>query len=182
MRLHKPRHTAIVAAAIGSMALMVASFAIASYGPSQADDIGGSFLGKQTASATTAFESRATSFQTLPGSELTVGIASGASRLVEARFMAESSCFGGTVGNWCTVRVVARNISTGAIVELNPEAGADFQFDTVTQANDRREGHAIERSRRFGAGGWNVSIQLRTTSVSTTLRVDDWHFAVEVMT
>jgi hypothetical protein len=182
MQRRKPRRIAMVGVTIGSIGLMVASFAIASYRPSRANDVGGSFLGEQTASATSAFESRSSSFQTLPGSELTVGIASGTSRLVEARFMAESSCFGGTAGNWCTVRVVARNSSTGALVELSPEAGGDFQFDTVSQVNDRREGHAIERSRRLGAGGWNVFVELKTTSTSTTVRLDDWHFAVEVMT
>jgi hypothetical protein len=174
MRPKKSRRL-VIAVAIGVLTLVSVGAAIAT----RVSEAGGTFLGTQIWSDTVTFSGTSTTFQTLPGTTITVGIASGNSSLIEARFTAESSCFGGAAGNGCSLRVVARNISTGTLLELHPASGDNFRFDSVSSANDGREGHAMERSFRLPAGGWNISVQWKTTSSSTTFVLDDWHFAVD---
>jgi hypothetical protein len=165
--------------AIVAIGLGFASFAVASARHQSLVEGGNGFVGVQAASALNPILIHSTSFQELAGSGIAVGQAS--DRFYEARFTAESSCFGGPVGNWCSVKLVARNESTNEIVELNPQAGTDYQFDSVGKTNDGRESHAIERSIRLDPGTYTFFVQGRTTSTLTTLRLDDWHFAVEVI-
>jgi len=121
-----------------------------------------------------------TAFVTLAGTFTFVSVPSSTTRLIDARFTAESSCAGGGAGNWCTARIVVYNRSTGSITELLPQSSTDFAFDSVGSANDYWESHAIERSIRLGPGTYYVYVQWRTTSTSTVFRLDDWHFAVDI--
>ena len=66
----------------------------------------------------------------------------------------------------------------GETVELNPQAGLDYRFDTV--ASDGQEGHAMERSIRLGAGTYVIRAQRAVSSNAVSFRLDDWHLAVEV--
>ncbi len=118
-------------------------------------------------------------FAGLAGTPTSVFVPSGTTRLIDARFAGESYCFGGTAGNWCSLRIVVRNNATGITTELFPQSNIDFAFDSVGTANDYWEAHAIERSIRLGAGSYTVYVQWRTTNSSTVFRLDDWQFTVE---
>jgi len=121
-----------------------------------------------------------TTFSDVPGAARVVGVPSGATRLINARFTAESQCTRAilpVLGGGCSTRIVAQRIG-GATVELNPQAGLDYRFDTV--ASDGQEGHAMERSIRLGAGTYVIRAQRAVTSNAVSFRLDDWHLAVEV--
>ncbi len=141
---------------------------------------GGTQVQMHNRAETTASTSSATAWNTLPGSAISVSVPS-SGRLVNARFTAESYCNGPNSG-YCTVRILARNTQTGAIVELNPASSTDFAFDSDASgaANDLWESQAIERSRRLGGGLYRIYVERRVTSNSITFRLDDWHFAVEL--
>ena len=104
----------------------------------------------------------------------------GTTRLINARFSAESNCDGPQFG-LCRVRIVAVNTGTGAITELNPASGLDFAFDTDAfgAATDFSEGNAVERSYRLPAGNWSIRVQFAVNNPTSVFRLDDWHFAVE---
>ena len=102
----------------------------------------------------------------LPGSAIPVGITSG-SRLVNARFTAESRC-GGPNAGVCAVRIVA--VSAAGVVELDPVSGLDFAFDTDVPGAvdvDVSEAHAMERSRRLPVGSYSVRVQRAVTPTNT---------------
>ena len=105
----------------------------------------------------------------------------GQSRLYDVPFFAESQCAGPNVGN-CTVRIVA--ISAAGTVELNPQAGADYAFDSDMPGalTDLAEGHGMERSKRLfgGENGTNYVIQVQFAVVNpmSVFTLDDWHLAV----
>lgn len=112
----------------------------------------------------------------VPGAAAVVTVPRGTSRLIDARFTAESSCTGS--GGWCSVRIVAVNAG-GGVTELEPASGTDFAFDT-SSTTDGWEGHAIERSSFFRLPGRHrVIVQARTNG--PLLRLDDWHLAVETV-
>ena len=86
------------------------------------------------------------------GASLVVHVAENDSQLFDVPFFAESSCGGPQTGG-CSVRIVAINLQTGQLTELNPQAGFDYAFDSdmAGAANDLREGHGMERSIRLAA-------------------------------
>ena len=115
----------------------------------------------------------------LPGTAIPVSITS-PSRLINARFTAESSCRGLNAGT-CAVRIIA--VNAAGIVELDPASGLDYAFDTDVPGGadvDTMEGHAMERSRRLPTGTYTLRVQRAVTPTNTTgFTLDDWHFAVE---
>lgn len=111
----------------------------------------------------------------VPGAAIVVVVPAGQTRLIDARFTAESLCSGNS--GWCTVRVVFMN-SAGGVGELNPVAGTDFAFDSP---GDNWESHAIERSVILGPGVFRLLVQAARVGAATSLRLDDWHFAVETI-
>ena len=114
-------------------------------------------------------------FTNVPTAAIAVTVPSGVNRLLDARFTSESQCVG---GSWCSVRIVVVN-AAGAVTELNPASGTDFAFDSAS--TDAWESHAIERSSYYLApGSYRVLVQAATVG-GATLRLDDWHFAVEVI-
>jgi hypothetical protein len=112
----------------------------------------------------------------VPGMVRTITVPTGARRLVDARFTAESLCSG---GSWCSARIVVIN-SAGTTTELYPQSGTDFAFDSP--GSDAWEGHAIERNTRafLPAGTYRVSVQAAKVG-SPTFRLDDMHLAVELV-
>jgi hypothetical protein len=117
----------------------------------------------------------------LPGASVGVFVPANTSRLYDVPFFAESLCNGPNAGA-CTVRIVA--IGNGATTELDPQAGADYAFDSDAPGalDDLREGHGMERSRRLGGGqnGTNyvIKVQYAVTNPQSTFTLDDWHLAV----
>lgn len=121
---------------------------------------------------------------TTPGwttvSDTVINISLSSSTLVKARFTAESACYGAS--GYCSVRIVARNISTGAITEFNPQVGTDFAFDS---SDSNREGsaswesHAINRSLYLGAGNYQIYVQANPLYSGMTLRLDDAQLEVD---
>ena len=123
----------------------------------------------------------ATNWVNLPGASVGVSVPANSSRLYDVPFFAESQCVGPNFGN-CTVRIVA--ISGAGTVELNPQAGADYAFDSDMPGagTDLAEGHGMERSKRLfgGANGTNYVIQVQYAVVNpmSVFTLDDWHLAV----
>lgn len=124
--------------------------------------------------------------QTLSGnnwqtvSSTTINVNLSTSRLVIARFTAESACYGSGANNYCSVRIVAQKGTS--VIELDPVVGTDYAFDSTNNGNDAAsswEGHAVQRSKLLSSGQYQIYVQARTTSTGTTLRLDDAHFSVE---
>ena len=153
---------------IGMIATVAALFAPVL--PAQATSLVATKINAQTISGT--------GWQTVSDTTINVNIPS--SRLVIARFTAESACYGSGSGNWCSVRIVARRGSTE--IEFDPVVGTDYAFDSTdngTETGNPWEGHAVNRSKRLSSGQYQILVQARTTSNSTTIRLDDAHFEVE---
>jgi hypothetical protein len=112
----------------------------------------------------------------VPDMARTISVPAGTSRLLDARFTAESYCSG---GSYCSVRIVVIN-SAGATTELYPQAGTDFAFDSAS--TDLWESNAIERNSRtfLPAGTYTVRVQAAKVG-NPTLRLDDMHLAVELI-
>ena len=130
-----------------------------------------------------ASSSNSTAFVDIPGASVSVFVPSGATKLIMARYSAESVCFGGT--GLCSVRIVARNSTTGAITLLQPAASGaatEFVFDSTDAGRETGsswESHSTDRSLRLGAGSYTIRAQRAVTSSATTFRLDDWSLTVE---
>jgi hypothetical protein len=144
-------------------------------------DSGGAMLKVDKRTDTVPRTTSATNWVNLPGATVGVFVPANQSRLYDVPFFAESQCTGPNAGN-CTVRIVA--IGPNGTVELNPQAGADYAFDSDMPAalTDLAEGHGMERSKRLpgGANGTNYLIQVQFAVVNpqSVFTLDDWHLAV----
>jgi hypothetical protein len=126
---------------------------------------------------TNPFTTSSAAFVNVTSAARSVTVPTGTTRMLDARFTAESQCTGTT--GWCSVRIVVVT-ATGAVIELDPVAGADFAFDSAA-GGDNWEGHAIERTSRFlAAGTYRVLVQARVVGASS-VRLDDWSLAIEVI-
>jgi hypothetical protein len=126
--------------------------------------------------------SNSLAFNDVPGAGIIVIVPSGTTRHFDARFAAESRCFGASTApfGYCSLRIIATR-STGAVTFLNPNAGINFAFDTNPSgaADAVWEGNAMERSIRLPAGTYRISVQRAVTNSGTFFHLDDWHFTVE---
>ena len=123
----------------------------------------------------TAWSTSAAAFVDVPGAATVVTVLRGQRRMLDARFTAESQCTGS--GGWCSVRIVVIR-PNGSLLELNPQSGNDFAFDSG--GSDNWESHAIERTSSYlPAGTYRVKIQAGVVAGATSLRLDDWTLAVE---
>ena len=144
-------------------------------------DSGGAMLKVDKRTNNVPTTTSATNWNPLPGASIGVFVPANQSRLFDVPFFAESQCTGPNAGN-CTVRIVA--ISAAGTVELNPQAGADYAFDSDMPGalTDLAEGHGMERSKRLpgGANGTNYTIQVQFAVVNpqSVFTLDDWHLAV----
>ncbi|BFU47201.1 hypothetical protein [Krasilnikovia sp. MM14-A1004] len=124
---------------------------------------------------TDAWSTGAAAFVNVPGATTTVVVPGGTSRMLDARFSAESFCAG---GGWCSVRIIVIR-SNGTFFELDPVVGTDFAFDSGS-TSDNWESHAIERTSPFlPAGTYRVQVQAGVVAGATSVRLDDWTLAVE---
>jgi hypothetical protein len=125
------------------------------------------------------------SFVDIPGAS--VFVPSGTSRLIMARYSAESVCSGGSGNAYCSVQIVARNETTGAITKLEPTSDGGFAFDSTDGGRETSvswESHSVDRSFRLGDGSYfitaqRVSVPGPGTTTAPTFRLDDWSFTVE---
>jgi hypothetical protein len=124
------------------------------------------------------------SFVNIPNTQVVVVVPTGTTRLVMARFSAESVCWG-SAGGWCTIRIVAQNNATGAITEMQPASGDDFAFDSPDQNRETAgswESHSMDRSIRLAAGTYTIRPQWAFFAASPGLsnfRIDDYSLTVE---
>jgi hypothetical protein len=124
---------------------------------------------------TNAWQTSAAAFVDVPGASVAVTVPTGTRKMIDARFTAESQCGG---GGWCSVRIVVVR-SNGTVLELDPQSGTDFAFDSGAGA-DNWESHAIERTSPYlPAGSYRVKVQAGTTAGANLIRLDDWTLAVE---
>lgn len=119
------------------------------------------------------------SWTNVPGTYVSVTIPSGTSRVIDARYTAESQCLG---TGYCSARVVYQK-SGGSITEMRPVAGTDFAFDS--SGGDVRgswESHAMERSTvRLGAGTYRVWVQgSKSAAAVSEFRLDEQHLVVSL--
>jgi hypothetical protein len=119
----------------------------------------------------------------LPGANVVVSVPANTSRLFDVPFFAESRCSGPQAG-LCNVRIIATNIATGGSVELKPQSGVDYGFDTDIPGafDDYYEGHGMERSHRLPGGSngtqYRIRVQWRVANPASVFQLDDWHLAV----
>ncbi len=122
-----------------------------------------------------------TTWTNVPGSVIGVNVPAGAQRLVNARFTAETRCQGPNFG-FRQVRIMSSG--PDGVVELRPQSGADFAFDTDVPGPtdvDWYEAGAMERNRRLlVAGDYRFWVESRVMNALTVFSLDDWHHTLEV--
>ncbi len=140
---------------------------------------GGPITKVTIARSTDAFSTTSTSYVNVPGGSAFIGVGSGDSALILARFSAESVCFG--AGGWCSVRILL--FGPAGAVEMNPASGSDFAFDSTDAGRSTSaewESHSMDRSSNVvGAGSYTVVVQAATVGSPITFRLDDYSLTVE---
>ena len=107
-----------------------------------------------------------------------VRVPRGETRMIDARFAAESLCEG--AAGYCSVRIIVTD-RFGNQTELDPQSGFDFAFDTAA-SGDGWESHAIERtSDQLTSGRYRVRVQAAVVGGANRLRLDDWSLAVALI-
>jgi hypothetical protein len=178
MKRIRMRVAIVVGALIAAIAITGTAAAVLT------SDAGGAQLRVDKRTGNTPTTTSSTTFVDLPGANAVVSVPANQSRLYDVPFFAESRCAGPGGGGWCSVRIIATNIATGNSVELNPQAGLDYAFDSdmAGATDDLFEGHGMERSRRLpgGANGaqYRIRVQYAVTNATIGFRLDDWHLAV----
>ena len=139
---------------------------------------GGSQVQMLNRVTTSASVTSSTMFSDVPGATAWWAFRRARTRLINARFTAESIAPGRSSRPRRRVldpdRGPAHRWGDG---RAEPAGGSDYAFDTV--ASDGQEGHAMERSIRLGAGTYVIRAQRAVTSNAVSFRLDDWHLAVE---
>src|SRR5215208_7654541 len=146
---------------------------------------GGSIQRVQIVRETSTTFSNAVAFNNVPGAAVPVSVPAGSTRLIMARFSAESSCSGGAGAQHCSVRIVAVNAATGAVTELSPQSGVDFPFDTTDLPSETFascEDHSMDRSERLDAGDYRVMVERAVSDAAVTFWLDDYSLTVEQAT
>ncbi len=167
-----------MAATTAAFVLTVVGTAVATHITGHVTRNGGTEVEVVTQTMTTPRTTKSQTFVTVPGTDTTITVPSGESREITARFVGESQCVGGAKGSHCSMQVAAAG--AGGVLFLHPDAGSDYAFDSVSTRNDYWESHAMERVARLGSGTWTITAQWRTSTASTTFRLDDWAFTVEL--
>jgi len=119
------------------------------------------------------------SWVNVPNASTVVTVPANKQSMIIARFSAESDCYDGPVGDWCSVRILIGG------VEGAPASGTDFAFDSVdgqdcADGDGCWESHSMDRSRfgPLGPGNYTVQVQVQIEGAAT-LRLDDWSLTVE---
>jgi hypothetical protein len=147
-------------------------------------DAGGAQIRVDKRTNNTPSTTNSTTFVDLPGANAVVSVPANQSRLYDVPFFAESRCAGPGGGGWCSMRIIATNVASGASVELRPQSGLDYAFDSdmAGASDDLWEGHALERSARLSGGPngatYRIRVQYAVTNGAINFTLDDWHLAV----
>ena len=132
-----------------------------------------------------AFDLMATTAYTdVPGMTTTVTVPAGSTATVIAKFSAESTCFNGTFGDWCSVRVLLDG------TEMTPAGGKDSAFDSTADGGIASfEHNALVRS-ETGVGPGTHTIKVQTAGVDgppdpgpnpPDVRLDDLSLVIEAI-
>jgi hypothetical protein len=154
---------AAVIVALGASAAVAVAFNVSG---------GGTQLGMENRSDEPQAPSPGMAWMTLANSSVNVAVPAEQSRLINARFTAGSTCFGGAAADYCRVRIMANNI------ELQPINGNSFHFDSNALGTES-EGHAMERSKRLGPGAYIIRVEYSVSNAALTFLLGHWHLAVE---
>ena len=173
MKLTGRKRKTLIAASATMALVMAAGVASAAVNTIE----GGDFLYKRSRVSTDATATTSPAWTVVPGAEVTVDTGS-AFRTLEARYTAESRCTGPTPGQWCSVRIIARNLATNVVSELYPRSGRDFAFDSVGATDDAFEGNAMARSTVL-QGRHRIQVEYAVSHAGPMFRLDDWHFVVD---
>src|SRR4051794_13715508 len=95
-----------------------------------------------------------------------VGVFAGPGQFIDARFTAETACYGANSG-WCSVRILVDGL------EAEPTVGTDFAFDDAGIASGW-ESHSVERVRTVTTSGTHTVTVQATEIGGLTNRLDDW--------
>jgi hypothetical protein len=115
-------------------------------------------------------------WKNVTGTRLRIVVPFGGTQLLNAHFMAETSCT--FTVEWCSARIVARKDS-GPVHEMLPSVGQDFAIDAPGGA--RWIGASVDRSLEVHGGTWHVWVQgALVDNTNGSLYFDDWHFEVDV--
>jgi hypothetical protein len=127
----------------------------------------------------------AAGFIPVPNAVCTVPILPGRTALINARFHAESACFGGAAGGWCSTRILIGGVPG----EPNePGASFDFAFDSTDSGDETVtswEARAMERHRCVRNPSLvttlivPVQVQWRVVGAGVNFRLDETSLAVE---
>ena len=105
-----------------------------------------------------------------------MSVPSGQQALLLLRFSGESSCDGGSWGDYCSLRILVDG------TEALPAEGLNFAFDTdegVAANYEIWEANSIDRSIVVGSGNHTITVQYAVTTGTTDFRLDDWSLTVE---
>ena len=162
-------------------AALVASGLFAATSSAWLASSGGAQLDMTNRTETVAIASNSVAWIPVGGASVTVTVPAGTTQLFNARFTAESKCYG-TGSGICRARMVAWNTANPSGTEMAPISGVDFAFDTDVPGAadvDGAEAKSMERSIRLSAGTYRIVAERSVNNVATTSVLDDWHFAVE---
>ena len=140
------RRTLLVLASMAVVLVLASAAAFAVLTTAKGGPIDKVKIARETAGSFT----KSTSFVDIPGASVRVGVPSGTTRLIMARYSAESTCYGAS--GWCSIRIVA--VKPGTLRELEPASGGDFAFDSTNNNNEQSaswESHSMDRSARLAA-------------------------------
>jgi len=133
-----------------------------------------------TTTSVSSSDMHSTSFEALDGGTLNVTVPANETDKLLVFFNGESSCYGGTAGERCLLRVTVDNN------EIAPAANNEGFFDnngptaTSLHLQNTQSQHGVIRvSSTLTAGSHTVKVEVATTNASTHLRLDDWTLAVQ---
>lgn len=175
----------ITVAAVAALATAAFTVGNAVAGPNRvaAPEAEVNMTGKGLVSTAIATETSGTSisgtttFTEVPGTDVTVTVPSGATRLASATFNAESNCYGTGTGV-CYLRIVAKKAGTTTMVQFHPVS--NFFFDTNMDPEGDYEFRSMQRSRALTAGTWRISVQRSVSNANTSGSLFSTHHRVDM--
>ena len=173
-------------AAVASVGLFMGGMAFAGGGGDPAVKFsGGSQVQSKVATSGLGFDvSGYNIWRSVPDARLTVNVPAGATRLITARFSAESDCSvdAGVSQDWCGMRIMAKKAG-GQAMELYPRVGHEYAFDSDDSGQERWESNSFNRSIKLQSGSWDIWVQAQNYASAKAVGgffIDDFHFEVEV--
>lgn len=147
-------------------------------GPAGPAGSGATFAEKVVTSGS-AQQTTSAAFIDLSGASTTIDVPSGQTATIVARYTAESLCYGGGSGAWCSVRILLDGN------EMQPAVGTDFAFDSTNGGNNTSANYGaravIRVATGVAAGTHTVKVQWGGVAGTPTFRLDDWALDVSAV-